>query len=80
MALSVVQAGLEEATHSPLGTGYGVFGDFPEDIAGKTGSAEKEVTVPGDPYDYLWPPSIVGDTIYIESAWNGVFAYRLAAP
>ena len=37
------------------------------------------ITVPGDPYDYLWPPSIVGDTIYIESAWNGVFAYRLAA-
>jgi outer membrane protein assembly factor BamB len=37
------------------------------------------ITVPGDPYDYLWPPAIVGDTIYIESAWNGVFAYRLAA-
>jgi penicillin-binding protein 2 len=46
-ALQVVQGGLEEATHSPLGTGYGVFGNFPVDIAGKTGSAEKEVTIPG---------------------------------
>jgi penicillin-binding protein 2 len=48
-ALSAVQGGLEEATHSPLGTGYGVFGNFPVDIAGKTGSAEKVVQVPGYP-------------------------------
>jgi penicillin-binding protein 2 len=27
-----------------------VFGSFPVDIAGKTGSAEKNVTVPGDRY------------------------------
>jgi len=44
-----VQRGLEEATHSPLGTSYGVFGNFPIEIAGKTGSAEKEVTLPGYP-------------------------------
>ena len=46
-ALQYVQGGLEQATHSPLGTGYGVFGNFPVDIAGKTGSAEKLVSVPG---------------------------------
>jgi penicillin-binding protein 2 len=46
-ALQIVQGGLEEATHSPLGTGYGVFGNFPVNIAGKTGSAEKDVTIPG---------------------------------
>jgi penicillin-binding protein 2 len=44
-ALQFVRGGLEEATHSPLGTSSGVFGNFPVDIAGKTGSAEKLVHV-----------------------------------
>jgi penicillin-binding protein 2 len=48
-ALAVVQGGLEEATHSSIGTSQGVFGSFPVDIAGKTGSAEKVVKVPGYP-------------------------------
>ncbi len=48
-ALQAVQAGLEEATHATFGTGYGVFGHFAFDIAGKTGSAEKVVNVPGYP-------------------------------
>jgi penicillin-binding protein 2 len=48
-ALQAVQAGLNDATHSPFGTGYGVFGHFPVDIAGKTGSAEKVVKIPGYP-------------------------------
>jgi penicillin-binding protein 2 len=49
-ALRYVQQGLEEATHASFGTGSGVFGNFPVDIAGKTGSAEKNVTLPGDAY------------------------------
>jgi penicillin-binding protein 2 len=49
-ALSVVQLGLDEATHASIGTSSGVFGHFPIDIAGKTGSAEKVVTIPGDAY------------------------------
>ena len=48
-ALAVVQQGLEEATHASIGTSSGVFGTFPVDIAGKTGSAEKVVSVPGYP-------------------------------
>jgi penicillin-binding protein 2 len=46
-ALRYVQQGLEEATHASFGTSSGVFGNFPVDIAGKTGSAEKNVTLPG---------------------------------
>ncbi len=46
-ALRYVQQGLEEATHASFGTSSGVFGTFPVDIAGKTGSAEKNVTLPG---------------------------------
>jgi penicillin-binding protein 2 len=49
-ALTWVQRGLEEATHSVNGTSSGVFGSFPIDIAGKTGSAEKFIKLPGDAY------------------------------
>jgi penicillin-binding protein 2 len=46
-ALRVVQQGLYEGTHLSFGTSYGVFGQFPVPIAGKTGTAEKVVTLPG---------------------------------
>lgn len=49
-ALRYVQQGLEEATHASFGTSVGVFGNFPVKIAGKTGSAEKLVSLPGFPY------------------------------
>jgi penicillin-binding protein 2 len=48
-ALRFVQQGLYEATHSSIGTSSGVFGTFPVPIAGKTGSAEKLVSMPGYP-------------------------------
>ncbi len=46
-ALQVVRQGLWEGTHLNFGTSYGVFGNFPVSIAGKTGTAEKVVTLPG---------------------------------
>ncbi len=46
-ALQVVRQGLWEGTHLSFGTSYGVFGKFPVSIAGKTGTAEKVVTLPG---------------------------------
>jgi penicillin-binding protein 2 len=48
-ALRTVQEGLYEATHSSIGTSSGVFGAFPISIAGKTGTAEKLITLPGYP-------------------------------
>jgi penicillin-binding protein 2 len=48
-ALRFVQQGLYEATHASIGTSSGVFGNFKIPIAGKTGSAEKVVQVPGYP-------------------------------
>jgi penicillin-binding protein 2 len=46
--VKVVQQGLFQATHDPYGTSYGVFGDFPGPaIAGKTGTAQKTVHLPG---------------------------------
>ena len=45
--LKVVQQGLFEGTHDAFGTSYGVFGNFPVQIAGKTGTAQKTVDLPG---------------------------------
>ena len=56
--LSMVRQGLFEGTHSPVGTSSGIFGSFPVKIAGKTGTAEKLVTLPGEkvarPLDQSW--------------------------
>ncbi len=51
--LGVVQAGLFEGVHLPGGTSYGVFGNFPRPIAGKTGTAQKVVTLPGGTFSRL---------------------------
>ena len=46
--VKAVQQGLYEGTHDPFGTSYGVFGTFPgPSIAGKTGTAQKVVQLPG---------------------------------
>ena len=52
-ALSVVREGLYSATHSRDGTSSGIFGTYPVAIAGKTGTAEKVVPLPGYPRDHL---------------------------
>jgi penicillin-binding protein 2 len=46
-ALQIVRQGLWEGTHLPFGTSYPIFGHFPVSIAGKTGTAEKVVSLPG---------------------------------
>jgi penicillin-binding protein 2 len=46
-SLQIVQQGLYEATHESYGTSQHVFGSFPIAIAGKTGTAEKFVQLPG---------------------------------
>ncbi|MGH3023540.1 MAG: penicillin-binding protein 2 [Gaiellaceae bacterium] len=45
--LRIVQEGLYDATHATYGTSQSVFGAFPVEIAGKTGTAEKFVRLPG---------------------------------
>jgi penicillin-binding protein 2 len=50
--LKPVQQGLFQGTHDFLGTSYGVFGQFPYPIAGKTGTAEKTVHPPGTPASF----------------------------
>jgi len=45
--LNIVKQGLFMGTQDSLGTSYGVFGNFPVPIAGKTGTAQKAIHVPG---------------------------------
>ena len=52
-ALRTVQEGLYAATHDGEGTSSGVFGSFPVPVAGKTGTAEKVVDLPGYPAGHL---------------------------
>jgi penicillin-binding protein 2 len=71
-AANIVGQGLYAATHSALGTSSGVFGTFPVPIAGKTGTAEKVVPLPGFPPGHLenqswwcgWGP-------YQQASYNG---------
>lgn len=46
-AIRFIQEGLYDATHTSYGTATSVFGAFPVGIAGKTGTAEKYVQLPG---------------------------------
>jgi penicillin-binding protein 2 len=45
--IRVIQEGLYDATHANYGTSTGIFGSFPKTIVGKTGTAEKYVSLPG---------------------------------
>jgi penicillin-binding protein 2 len=65
-ALAAVREGLFRATHGPNGTATAVFGSFPIAIAGKTGTAEKVVRLPG----YEVPPTVD------QSWWCGYGPYN----
>jgi penicillin-binding protein 2 len=60
-ALAAVRDGLYLATHGDSGTSTAVFGNFPVNIAGKTGTAEKVVTL----------PNFKDPTIVDQSWWCG---------
>ncbi len=53
LALQVVRDGLYAATHARDGTSTATFGSYPIPIAGKTGTAEKVVPIPGYPSDHI---------------------------
>jgi penicillin-binding protein 2 len=87
--LAVVQDGLYQATHGSEGTSTMVFGNYPVPIAGKTGTAQKIISMPGytGEQDQSWwcgygpvntgePPQIAVCAL-IE---NGGFGAEAAAP
>ena len=87
--LAVVNDGLYQATHAGYGTSFGVFGNFQPTIVGKTGTAQKVISMPGytgeqdqswwcgyGPYNSTEPPQIAVCAL-IE---NGGFGAEAAAP
>ncbi len=85
-AIGVVRQGLYEATHSTAGTSAGVFGHFQVGIAGKTGTAEKEVTIGDSTYltDTSWwcgfGPFDKPELVVCAVIENGGFGGEAAAP
>ena len=90
-ALAIVQSGLYQATHASYGTSTAVFGSLPVPIAGKTGTAEKVVQLPGysglkdqswwcgyGPVNTSEPPKLVVCTL-IENGGHGGDAAAPAA-
>ena len=56
--LQVIRDGLYQATHDPLGTSSSTFAHFAIPVAGKTGTAEKVVTLPG------YPPQVLNQSLW----------------
>jgi penicillin-binding protein 2 len=87
-ALSVVREGLYLATHGAAGTATAVFGSFPVAIAGKTGTAEKALTLPGSTHPTLvsqswwcgYGPSDSPELVVCALIENGGHGGTAAAP
>jgi penicillin-binding protein 2 len=77
-----IMDGLVAAAMEPGGTSYSVFGNFPVDIAGKTGTAE--TIVDGVPYDQGWyaalAPARDPEVAVVFTVEKGGFGVDSAAP
>jgi penicillin-binding protein 2 len=75
-----IMEGLHEAAQEPGGTSDGVFGEFPIEIAGKTGTAER----PPHPYNQSWYASLAPypnpRIVTVVTIEEGGFGAEAAAP
>ena len=86
--LQVVRDGLFQATHDPQGTSSSTFATFPVPIAGKTGTAEKVVTLPGSTSSHVlnqslwcgWGPYVNAKIVICVVIENGGHGGSAAAP
>ena len=85
-AIQVIRDGLYDATHAPDGTSSGIFGHFPVAIAGKTGTAEREIHF--DDFSRLmdtswwcgYGPAEKAELVVCAVIENGGFGGEAAAP
>jgi penicillin-binding protein 2 len=77
-----IMDGLTSAAMEPGGTSYPVFGSFPVDIAGKTGTAE--TTVNGQLVDQAWYAALMPaddpEVVVVYTIEGGGFGVDTAAP
>lgn len=76
----VIMDGLTQAAMEPLGTSYGVFGGYPVDIAGKTGTAEKGGLIPDQAWYAALAPAENPKYVVVTTIENGGFGAETAAP
>jgi penicillin-binding protein 2 len=87
-ALSAIRDGLYLATHSATGTSSAVFANYPVPISGKTGTAEKVVSLSGYPAGHIenqswwcgWGPSDNAKLVVCALIENGGHGSSAAAP
>ena len=86
-AITAIRDGLFEATHSGLGTSSSTFGQYPIEIAGKTGTAETHAVDAGGyvhPTDTSWwcgfGPFDAPRLVVCAVIENGGFGGEVAAP
>jgi penicillin-binding protein 2 len=72
--------GLHAAAQEPTGTSYGVFGGFPVDIAGKTGTAERGELVEDQSWYAALAPYPNPEVVVVATLERGGFGADAAAP
>ena len=72
--------GLRAAAMEPGGTSYGIFGGFPVDIAGKTGTAERGETVEDQSWYAALAPYPNPEVVVVATIERGGFGADAAAP
>jgi penicillin-binding protein 2 len=76
----VIMDGLHAAAQEPGGTSYPVFGGFPKQIAGKTGTAERGETVEDQSWYAAMAPYPDPDVVVVATIERGGFGADAAAP
>ena len=77
--LWAIREGLYNAANAPNGTSFGVFGNFPVKVVGKTGTAEAP---PGGPHSWYasWAPAGNPRIVVVVVIEHGGFGAEAAAP
>jgi penicillin-binding protein 2 len=76
----VIMDGLTRAAMEQGGTSYAVFGRFPMDIAGKTGTAERGTTVEDQSWYVAVAPANDPEIVVAVTIERGGFGVDAAAP
>jgi penicillin-binding protein 2 len=77
---TTIMTGLTRAAMEQGGTSYPVFGNFPVPIAGKTGTAERGVTVPDQSWYIAVAPADNPEVVVAVTIERGGFGVDAAAP